>query len=122
MRLDTAPEIERDTRVAVGPASRHASNQICHEQQRQERCSANHGQLETQERWLLTMLKALPRQLITIRCIQLDLLAIGAYEGVLLRVEGQVPSNGEGSDQLRGCDKGMGGGVAIVSCSKVTVV
>ena len=68
------------------------------------------------------MLKALAGKLITIGSIQLDLLAISTHESVLLRVEGQVASNGKGCDQLWGCHKGMCGRIAIVTRSKVTVV
>lgn len=80
-----------------------------------------HDPSRADEGWL-TRIKALAGKLITEGCVQLDLLAICAYEGVLLRVEGQVTSDGEGSDQLGGCDKGMGGRVAIITRSKVTVV
>ena len=69
-----------------------------------------------------TCVKALARKLVPIGCIQLDLLAISTHQSVLLRVEGQVTSNGKGGDQLRGCDKGVCGRVAIVTRSKVTVV
>ena len=48
-----------------------------------------------------TGVKALGRQLIAGGGLQLDLLAIRAHQGVLLRVEGQVARNGKRSDQLR---------------------
>lgn len=69
-----------------------------------------------------TCVKALARKLVPVGCVQLDLLAISTHQSVLLRVEGQVTSNGKGGDQLRGCHKGVCGRVAIVTRSKVAVV
>ena len=86
---------------------------------------------EASSRWLgrckgfghwLTCIEALAGELIPKGCIQLDLLAISAYEGVLLRVEGEVASNGEGCHQLWGGDEGVCGWVAVVTSSKVAVV
>lgn len=54
--------------------------------------------------------------------VQEDLLAVCAYQGVLLRIEGQVSGNGKGGDQLRRGDKGMGGRVGVIASGKVTVV
>lgn len=53
---------------------------------------------------------------------ELEFLAVGALEGVSERVERQVASESEGGNDVRGGDKGVGGGVSVVTASEVTVV
>jgi hypothetical protein len=53
---------------------------------------------------------------------ELELLAVGALEGVGQGVEGEVTGEDHGGDKVRGSDEGVGGGVGIVSSSEVSVV
>lgn len=53
---------------------------------------------------------------------ELERLAIGADESIRDGVESQVTGECHGSDNIRGSDKRVGGGVSIVTASEVTVV
>mmetsp|Transcript_17846 Transcript_17846/g.49936 ORF Transcript_17846/g.49936 Transcript_17846/m.49936 type:complete len:278 (+) Transcript_17846:639-1472(+) len=65
--------------------------------------------------------KALGWELVSERALQHELRAVGGHESVLGGVEGEVASDGKGSDQLRGGDKAVGGRVAVVPGGKVAV-
>jgi len=71
---------------------------------------------------ILSGVEAGGRELIARGVIELEGLAIGTGESVGERVEGQVASEGHGSDDIRGSDEGVGGGVSIIATSEVTVV
>mmetsp|Transcript_24095 Transcript_24095/g.75512 ORF Transcript_24095/g.75512 Transcript_24095/m.75512 type:complete len:373 (-) Transcript_24095:1175-2293(-) len=65
--------------------------------------------------------EALLRELIAKGGVEHNLLAVGAHEGVLLGVEGEVARDGEGGHDLGGGDEAVRGRVAVVARGEVAV-
>lgn len=71
---------------------------------------------------VFTSIVTLGRKTITSGGLELEFLAVSSLQGVGERVEVKVSSNAESDDQVRGGNKGVGGRVAVVTSSEVTVV
>lgn len=71
---------------------------------------------------ILTRVVATRGKLVTSGVGELEGLAIGSSKGVGEGVEGEVASEGHGGDNIGGGDKGMRGGVSVVTSGEVTVV
>ena len=76
------------------------------------------GRLES----VFTGIVALGRELETLGLAELEVFAVGVLQSVGQGIESEVTGKDHGGDQVGRGDKGVGGGVGIVTSSKVTVV